>query len=112
MPTVSIVIRALNEADHLPDLYEGIVRQTRQPDQVILVDSGSTDATVDLSETAGAEIVRIAPEAFSFGRALNLGCSAAHGDVFVKNAQRIAEALDLQDVDPDKAETWPFSEVV
>ena len=83
MPTVSIVIRALNEADHLPDLYEGIVRQTRQPDQVILVDSGSTDATVDLSETAGAEIVRIAPEVFSFGRALNLGCSAAHGDVLV-----------------------------
>ncbi len=34
MPTVSIVIRALNEAEHLPALFSGLLRQTRQPDQV------------------------------------------------------------------------------
>ena len=83
MPTVSIVIRALNEADHLPALYEGIATQRRQPDQLILVDSGSIDASVEISVAAGAEIVNIAPESFSFGRALNVGCSAATGEILV-----------------------------
>jgi rhamnosyltransferase len=80
---VSVVIRALNEADHLPRLYEGLADQTRQADQVIVVDSGSTDATVSLSEQSGAEIVHIASSDFSFGRALNVGCQAASGDILV-----------------------------
>jgi glycosyltransferase involved in cell wall biosynthesis len=83
MPTVSIVIRALNEAEHLPALFTGLLRQARRPDQVILVDSGSTDDSVTIARTHGAEIVRIAPDEFSFGRALNRGCAAATGDILV-----------------------------
>lgn len=77
------MVRALNEADHLPALYSGILRQTRQPDQVVLVDSGSTDDTVAISEAHGADIVHIAPAEFSFGRSLNRGCAAATGDLLV-----------------------------
>lgn len=80
---VSIIIRALNEAEHLPALFAGIARQSRQPEQVVLVDSGSTDSSVEISRAAGAEIVHIAPEDFSFGRSLNLGCASAVGDVLV-----------------------------
>ena len=80
---VSIVIRALNEAEHLPALYSGILRQTRQPDQIVLVDSGSTDDTIAISQAHGADVVHIAPEDFSFGRSLNVGCAAATGDVLV-----------------------------
>ena len=83
MPTVSIVIRALNEAAHLPALFSGLLRQTRRPDQVILVDSGSTDDSVAIAEAHGADIVRIEPSDFSFGRALNVGCSNATGEVLV-----------------------------
>ena len=79
----SIVIRALNEAEHLPALFSGLLRQTRQPDQVILVDSGSDDDTVAIAEAHGADIIHIAPADFSFGRALNVGCEAATGDVLV-----------------------------
>ena len=61
MATVSIIIRALNEAAHLPALFEGIAAQTRQPEQVVLVDSGSTDESVAISQAAGADIVHIAP---------------------------------------------------
>ena len=61
MPTVSIVIRALNEAEHLPALFSGLLRQSRQPDQVILVDSGSIDDTVAIAQAHGAEVVHIAP---------------------------------------------------
>jgi glycosyltransferase involved in cell wall biosynthesis len=83
MTTVSIVIRALNEAEHLPALFSGLLRQSRQPDEVVLVDSGSVDDTVAIARAHGAEVVHIAPDEFSFGRALNLGCSAAKGDVIV-----------------------------
>ena len=41
----SIVIRAYNEAQHLPRLLEGIHRQTVKDVEIILVDSGSTDGT-------------------------------------------------------------------
>lgn len=78
---VSIVIRALNEAAHLPTLYEMLRRQTLQPHEIILVDSGSSDDTVAISERAGATIIHIRPEDFSFGRALNVGCQAATGDL-------------------------------
>ena len=44
MASISIVIRALNEAAYLPRL--GIARQTRKPDEIVLVDSGSTDDSV------------------------------------------------------------------
>jgi glycosyltransferase involved in cell wall biosynthesis len=83
MTTVSVVIRALNEAEHLPALFSGLLRQSRQPDQVVLVDSGSTDDTVAIARAHGADVLRIAPQEFSFGRSLNRGCAHATGDVFV-----------------------------
>jgi rhamnosyltransferase len=83
MSSVSIVIRALNESVHLPRLLEGLANQSLPPDQIVLVDSGSTDQTVALAAQAGADIVHITPEEFSFGRSLNRGCAVARGDVFV-----------------------------
>ena len=82
-PSASIVIRALNEADHLPALFTGLLRQTVQPSEIILVDSGSTDDSIGIAEAHGARIVHIAPSDFSFGRALNVGCGEASGEVLV-----------------------------
>ncbi len=73
----SIVIRAYNEARHLPRLFEGIRQQTVQDVEVILVDSGSTDTTVAMAEDFGARVVHIHREEFTFGRSLNLGIQAA-----------------------------------
>ena len=83
MPSVSVVIRCLNEEQHIGRLLSGLVRQSRQPDEIIVVDSGSTDATVSVAERYGPTLVHIKPEQFSFGRALNLGCEAASGDLLV-----------------------------
>ena len=73
----SIVVRAYNEAQHLGRLFEGISQQTVKDVELVLVDSGSTDATVQIASEAGAKIVRITPAEFSFGRSLNLGLGAA-----------------------------------
>jgi glycosyltransferase involved in cell wall biosynthesis len=64
-------------------LFSGLLRQIRQPEQVILVDSGSVDDTVAIARAHGAQVVHIAPAMFSFGRALNLGCQEAIGEVIV-----------------------------
>jgi glycosyltransferase involved in cell wall biosynthesis len=79
----SLVIRAYNEAQHLPRLLEGVRRQTLKEVEVILVDSGSTDQTISIAESYGARIVHILPQDFTFGRSLNLGIQAATCDLIV-----------------------------
>jgi glycosyltransferase involved in cell wall biosynthesis len=79
----SVVIRAYNEEKHIRRLLEGIKYQTLKDVDVILVDSGSTDSTVEIAESYGAHIVRIPSEEFTFGRSLNYGIRAASGELIV-----------------------------
>jgi len=81
---VSIVIRAFNEAAHIGRLFDGINNQICDHDiETILVDSGSTDETAKIAKRHKARIVKIRPEEFSFGRALNIGCAAASGEILI-----------------------------
>jgi rhamnosyltransferase len=80
---VSAVIRAHNEGKHIGRLLKGLAQQTVDVDEIILVDSGSTDDTVAIAEAAGCTVVHIAKSEFSFGRALNRGCAAATGDILL-----------------------------
>lgn len=81
----SIVIRTLDEARYLGDLLASISRQ-RAPGldvEVVVVDSGSTDGTLEIARRHGCVITHIRREEFSFGRSLNRGCDVARGDVLV-----------------------------
>jgi glycosyltransferase involved in cell wall biosynthesis len=80
---ISIVIRCFNEEEHIGRLLSGIMQQTIQDVEIILVDSGSTDATVSIASRYPVKILSIKPEDFSFGRSLNLGCQAAQGEFIV-----------------------------
>lgn len=82
-PVCSIVIRAYNEGKHLGRLLTGISHQSVQPVQVILVDSGSTDDTLQVAKAFPVEIIHIQPEEFTFGRSLNLGISQAKAEFVV-----------------------------
>jgi len=79
----SIVIRAFNEGKHIGRLLEGIQHQTANDVEVILVDSGSSDATVSIAESYGAKTVHIPPQEFTFGRSLNLGIQFAKSEFIV-----------------------------
>jgi rhamnosyltransferase len=76
----SIIIRCYNEEEHIGRLLSGIFEQTIQDLEIILVDSGSTDATLAIASHYPVKILSIKPEDFSFGRSLNLGCQAAQGE--------------------------------
>lgn len=88
-PRCSIVVRAFNEEQHIERLIAGIAQQTVKDSEVILVDSGSTDATVEKAVQAAARfectlrLVQIQPAEFTFGRSLNSGIAQAQGDLIV-----------------------------
>ncbi len=82
---VSIVCRALNEEKWLGRALSACREQQFDEGDVelILVDSGSTDRTIEIAERHGCRIVHIKKSDFSFGRSLNYGCDAATGDYLV-----------------------------
>jgi glycosyltransferase involved in cell wall biosynthesis len=77
------VVRCYNEEQHIGRLLSGVLQQTMQDVEIIVVDSGSTDATVSIASRYPVEIVSIRPEQFSFGRSLNVGCGRACGEFIV-----------------------------
>lgn len=82
----SIVIRTYNESKHLPALLQAISQQKLEEGQqyeTIVVDSGSTDGTLDIVESCGCRLIHIRKEEFSFGRSLNVGCAQAQGECLV-----------------------------
>ncbi len=81
--TVSIVIRCYNEAQHIGRLLEGIGQQSIRDPEIIVVDSGSTDETLDVAARYPVRLLSITPDEFTFGRSLNIGCRAARGEFIV-----------------------------
>jgi rhamnosyltransferase len=82
---ISVVIRTYNESKHLGALLQGIQDQELGEHSVetVIVDSGSTDGTLEIAAKFPTHVVGIRKEEFSFGRSLNIGCAAATGDVLV-----------------------------
>jgi cellulose synthase/poly-beta-1,6-N-acetylglucosamine synthase-like glycosyltransferase len=82
---VSIVIRTLNEARYLPALMKGIRNQHFDGAEVepVVIDSGSSDGTLEIAREFDCVLTHIERTQFSFGRSLNMGCEAASGDVLV-----------------------------
>jgi len=82
---VSVVIRTLNEEKHLEELLSSIQVQKSEcfNIEVVIVDSGSTDATLDIAKKHNARITHIKKADFTFGRSLNVGCDFAQGEYLV-----------------------------
>jgi glycosyltransferase involved in cell wall biosynthesis len=80
---VSLVLTVLNEADSITQVLEGIAAQTRLPDEIIVVDGGSTDGTVDQLRAYSARLpiqVIVEPGA-NISRGRNLAIAQASGEV-------------------------------
>ena len=86
MSKVSIVFRALNEEEWFEQAILACKSQKLDAGlelELILVDSGSTDATLDIALKHDLCLVHITKSEFTFGRSLNWGCEAADGDYLV-----------------------------
>ena len=89
MTRLSIIIVAKNEALNIADC----VRSARFADEVIVLDSGSTDATADLARAEGATVVT--PDWPGYGPQNHRGIDMATGDWFfsLDADERITPAL-------------------
>jgi glycosyltransferase involved in cell wall biosynthesis len=57
MPSISVIIPALNDAEMLRTCLAALNVQTRLADEIVVVDNGSTDDTADVALAAGARVV-------------------------------------------------------
>jgi glycosyltransferase involved in cell wall biosynthesis len=83
LPGISLVVPVRDEESSIGALIESISRQSRPPDEVVLVDGGSTDRTVELAEelTAGDPRYRVVRAGVATpGRGRNVGISEAAHD--------------------------------
>ncbi len=79
---ISVIATVKNEAASLPRLLDSLAAQTRQPDEVVICDGGSTDGTLDIlrAETRLSLRVIVRPGAnISQGR--NAAITEATGEV-------------------------------
>ena len=76
----SVIVRCKDKASTIERTFLALREQT-VPVEVVVVDSGSTDGTLEIAERYADRLLRIRPEEFSYGHALNLGAAAASGEV-------------------------------
>lgn len=79
----SLIVRTLNEEKRVGVLLERIRQQSHRDLEVIVVDSGSTDRTLDIVEPQCDALERIHSRDFTFGYSINTGAARASGDIFV-----------------------------
>lgn len=85
IPLISIVIPARNEEKNLPTLLNSIKEQTVQAHEVIVVDDGSTDKTVEIAKYFGAKVVSLQKNEKWKGKTLGCweGAKLASGVLFL-----------------------------
>ncbi len=80
---LSIIIPVHDGGENLRLCLEALAASTRSPDEVIVVDDGSTDGSGGLARQYGAHVVRLDGPPHGPACARNRGAEAAHGDILV-----------------------------
>ena len=82
MPSLSVVIPALDDAEMLARCLDDLAAQLRPADEIIVVDNGSSDGTADVARAAGARVVE-QPQR-GIWPAASTGYDAATGDIIAR----------------------------
>lgn len=76
MDKIAVLIRCLNEEAFIGQTLESVFSQeTRIPFEVTVIDSGSTDRTLEIVKKYKVRLIEIPAAFFSYGHALNRGLS-------------------------------------
>ncbi len=88
---ISFVLLVKNGAKHLDELFEVLEKQTVKVDEMVIVDSGSTDASLTIINNLSnktnwsnrVKLFQIKPGDFSHGGTRNFAVTKATGDIIV-----------------------------
>jgi O-antigen biosynthesis protein len=75
---VSVAIPVKNGERYLEELLAAVAAQ--DADEVLIIDSGSQDRSVEIATSAGVTLLQISPEDFGHGRTRNLAMERTSGD--------------------------------
>lgn len=104
---IGVVIRTLNESDLIGRCLETLGRQRGGFElDVVVVDSGSTDATLEIARAQETRIIELPPGAFDYSKALNLGIDEVAGELVVSLS---AHAIPVDDEWLERM-TLPFAD--
>lgn len=92
---VSVVLPTLNAGSDMSFLLSSLRRQKKCEVQIVVVDSGSTDATLQIAQSFAAEIVQLEPGAFTHAHARNEGVARCKHDTVLCTVQ---DALPTDDM--------------
>jgi rhamnosyltransferase len=87
MVPVTVLLRTFNAGPYLGPLLDVLGRQTREPAEILVLDSDSTDDTAARSRAAGARVVRFDRSTFSHARSTNAGFREAKGEIVAMLSQ-------------------------
>jgi len=102
---LSLYIPCYNAAEYLEKSIGSLLGQTRPPDEILIIDDGSTDKSVEIASSFPVKLIR---------HERNKGLAAARNTAFKNAAHELVGAIDA-DVYPDK--DWleqlllPFSDL-
>jgi len=85
---ISTIVPAYNRAELIGATLRSLLEQTRPPDELIVVDDGSTDGTADIARNFGATVIRQP----------NAGAGAARNAGFAKSTGEIVHFMDSDDL--------------
>jgi rhamnosyltransferase len=93
--TVGVVIRTLDESEWIGRCVDTLRAQEGGFElDILVVDSGSSDGTVELARSHGARVYELPPADFDYSTSLNVGIEHVRGDLVVSLS---AHAIPLDD---------------
>jgi len=92
MPSISVIITAYNNRGHIPDAIASVRSQTVLPDEIVVIDDGSTDDTKAILDTLGADI--------AYHRQANGGEAVARNSGIANSRCDLLAFLDADDAWP------------
>jgi GT2 family glycosyltransferase/glycosyltransferase involved in cell wall biosynthesis len=82
--TASVIIPVRNGARYLEGVLKAVASQRAPVEvEVLVVDSGSRDGSIEIARRAGARVIEIPPEEFGHGKTRNFAAEQAAGEYLV-----------------------------
>ncbi|PWM73570.1 MAG: hypothetical protein DBX45_05415 [Oscillospiraceae bacterium] len=119
---VSVILPSLNVKEYIAECIQSVCNQTLRDIEIICVDAGSTDGTLELieqAENADSRIKLVKSPKKSYGLQMNLGVQHAHGkyiaivetdDYILPNMLNyLYEVCERNDLDFAKADFYRFT---
>lgn len=87
-PTVSLFVPTWNAGSEFPEIFRRMkTQELDRPYEILIIDSGSSDGTVEFLVEQGIRLIRIPNHEFNHGLTRNRGIEEARGEIVVLATQ-------------------------